>query len=74
MGQLFSYDLKISGPGDLGSGHQVRKTGTRSWSNFNFLYAPVQLTVLDRFPSNFQDMLSLPSCLTYSSFFFMSLT
>ena len=34
-----------------------------------FLYAPVQLTVLNRFPSNFQDVLRSPSCITYSSFF-----
>ena len=65
---FFTCDLKISGLGDLGLGHQVRKTGTRSWSNFNFLYAPVQLIVLDRFPSNLQDVLSSPSCITYSSF------
>ena len=37
--------------------------------NFNFLYAPVQLTVFDRFPLNFQDVLSSSSCITYSSLF-----
>ena len=59
----------IHGPGDLRPGQQVAKRGTMSGPNFNYLYAPVPLTVSDRFLSNFQDVLSSPSCTTYRSVF-----
>ena len=71
---LFTHVLKILGTGALRSDHQVTKSGTMSGPNFNYLYAPVPPTVSDHFLSNFQDMLSLPSCTTYRPFFFVSLT
>ena len=40
-----------------------------SCPNLNYLYAVVPPTVSDLFLSNFQDVLSLPSCTTYRPFF-----
>ena len=48
MGNLSTQVLKILGLYDLGSGHQVTKSGTMSGPNFIFLYAPVLPTVSDR--------------------------
>ena len=46
-GNPSTYLLKILGPGDLRSCQQVTKRGRMSGSNFNYLYAPVPLTVAD---------------------------
>ena len=54
---------------------QVRSTGlknTISGPNFNYLYAPVSLTISDRFLSNFQDVLKLPNCTTYRLVFYVA--
>ena len=70
-GNLFTYVLKFLDLGDLRSGHQVTKSGGMSGPNFNYLHAPVPLTVSDRFLLNFQDVLSSPSSITYCSFFIL---
>ena len=54
--------------GDLRSGHQVTKRSTISDPNSSFLYALIPPTVSDRFISNFQGVLSSPSCTTYHPF------
>ena len=64
--------MKILAPYDLRSGHQVTKRGTMPGPNFNFLYAPVLPTVSDRFLSNSQGVLSLPSCATYRPFLYIA--
>ena len=64
--------MKIIGPVDLRSSHQVTKRGIISGPNFNLLYASVQLTVSDRILSNFQGVLSAPSCTTYRPFFYIA--
>ena len=53
------------------SGHQVTKGGTISGSNFDYIYAPVPPPVSNRFLSNFQGVLSSPSCTTYRPFFIL---
>ena len=67
MGVAFLHVLKILGQGNSGqitSSEQDEMSG----SNFTYLYAPVSLTVSDRFLSNFQDVLSSPSFITYLRF------
>ena len=64
MEQPFIYVLKILVPGKVWSQKEVTKKkqvtnrGTMSGPNYNYLYAPVPLTFSDRFPTNFQDVLS----------------